>query len=51
MESGLKQMLSYAFPIWDEEVMGITDQNKPFKTEETLAARKMAETALHQWPI
>jgi len=30
--------------IWDEEVIGITDQNKPFTTEETLAARKVAES-------
>ena len=37
--------------IWDEEVIGITDQNKPFTTEETLAARKVAVMALHQWPI
>ena len=28
--------------IWDKEVIGITDQNKPFTTEETLAARKVA---------
>lgn len=30
--------------IKDEEVMGMTDQKKPFTTEETLAARKVAES-------
>ena len=29
--------------MWDEEVVGITDQNKPLTAEEVLAARKVAE--------
>ena len=30
--------------MWDEEHIGITDQNKPLTTEEMLAARKVAES-------
>ena len=30
--------------MWDEELIGITDQNKPLTTEEMLAARKVAES-------
>ena len=30
--------------MWDEELIGTTDQNEPLKTEEMLAARKVAES-------
>lgn len=30
--------------MWDDEVVGITDQTKPLTAEETLAARKVAES-------
>ena len=30
--------------MWDEELTGITDQNKPLTTQEMLVARKVAES-------
>jgi len=30
--------------MWNEELIGITDQNKPLTTEEMLAAQKVAES-------
>jgi len=30
--------------MWDEELIGITDQNKPLTTEEMLPARNIAES-------
>ncbi|PFX30008.1 hypothetical protein AWC38_SpisGene5247, partial [Stylophora pistillata] len=30
--------------MWDEELLGITNQNKPFTAEEVLATRKVAES-------
>ena len=30
--------------MWDENVVGIADQNKPLKAEEVLAARKEAQS-------
>ena len=33
--------------MWDEEVVGITNQNKPLTAEEVLAARKVAESSCY----